>query len=372
MADKFNKLLSENLNLDEESQKVIQEAWDEKLSEARENIAAELREEFAQKFTHDKKLIVKSMDKFLNEQLEREIQELAEDRKKLAADRVAYKTKVSEHAKLLNSFVNSKLAEEVKAQRAERDELKNGMTVLENFVLKQLAEEIKEFQADKTALREQRVKLVREGREELSRAKKEFIHRAASVVNEAIDKSLRGELSQLKEDIQAARKNDFGHRIFEAFASEFMTSHLNEGTEIKKLQDVVSELQTKLNEAEVRVAEQKSLTESVNRKLAAAKDINLREKTLGKLMAPLGDKKRQIMTELLEGVQTQELEKKFNQYLPAVLNEGEEHPLRRNKKTKLNEDVISEKTGDRATNSAQHQDAYNVSDIEQIKRLAGL
>ena len=48
MAVTFNELL-EGTELSEEVRGSIQEAWDSKLSEAKEQLTAELREEFAQR-----------------------------------------------------------------------------------------------------------------------------------------------------------------------------------------------------------------------------------------------------------------------------------------------------------------------------------
>ena len=39
---------------------------------------------------------------------------------------------------------------------------------------------------------------------------------------------------ELKEDIDVARNNDFGRKIFEAFASEYATSYLNEKSETEQ------------------------------------------------------------------------------------------------------------------------------------------
>ena len=48
--------------LSEELKSQVQEAWENKLSEAREDISAELREEFAQRYENDKSQIVEAMD----------------------------------------------------------------------------------------------------------------------------------------------------------------------------------------------------------------------------------------------------------------------------------------------------------------------
>ena len=106
MAVNFNELL-EGTELSEEVRGSIQEAWESKLSEARESMTAELREEFAQRYEHDKGLIVEAMDNFISTRVEAEIAELAEDRKALAEQQVKYRKAVSEHAKLLDQICNT-------------------------------------------------------------------------------------------------------------------------------------------------------------------------------------------------------------------------------------------------------------------------
>ena len=53
MAKTFNDLL-ESGNLSEDVKISIQEAWESRLAEAKDQLTAELREEFAQRFEHDK------------------------------------------------------------------------------------------------------------------------------------------------------------------------------------------------------------------------------------------------------------------------------------------------------------------------------
>ena len=65
MAVTFNELL-EGTNLSEEARESIQEAWESRLDEAREEMTAELREEFAQRYEHDKGLIVEAVDNFIS------------------------------------------------------------------------------------------------------------------------------------------------------------------------------------------------------------------------------------------------------------------------------------------------------------------
>ena len=295
---KFDDILAEG-GFSEEGQEMIKEAFESRLQEAREELTAELREEFAQKFEHDKAIMVESMDKFLNDKVQTEISEFAEDRKALAEERVKYKARVAEHVKTLEKFIVETLAGEVKELRSDRSAAKANVHKLEEFVLKQLAEEVKDFHQDKKALAEQRVKIVREGKQELAETKKSFVKKAASVIEENINKTLRKEIDTFRADIKEARENDFGRRIFESFVGEYMTSHLNESGEVRKLQNKMEVLNKKLDEANVKKAEQTQLTESVERKLAAAKDRIARDKTLTELLSPLGKTQRGVMEELL-------------------------------------------------------------------------
>ena len=60
MAHAMDELLSSNA-LSEEVRSSLSEAWDTQLTEAREAITAELREEFAQRYENDKEQMVEAM-----------------------------------------------------------------------------------------------------------------------------------------------------------------------------------------------------------------------------------------------------------------------------------------------------------------------
>jgi hypothetical protein len=364
MAVTFNELL-EGTDLTEEVKAGIQEAWEGKLSEARDQLTAELREEFAQRYEHDKGQIVEAMDRFISEKVEAEIQELAEDRKSLADQQVKYRKAVSEHAKLLDRFVTEQVAKEVKELRADRSRVADHVGKLDEFVSEQLAEELKEFHEDKKALVEQKVKMVREGKKQLAEAKKDFIGKAADKVENVVNKVITNEVKSFRDDITAARENDFGRRIFETFANEYTTSYLNEAKEIKQVQKQIAELEQKLNEANEKIADKEDATKLVESKL---KDRFERKEKLNELMAPLGKEKKEIMSDLLESVKTDNLEKQFNKYLPSVLD-GE---TPRVKKT-ITESVTKEHTGDKkASVNAEADDNTEVVEIDQIRKLAGL
>lgn len=367
MAVTFNELL-EGTELSEEVRVSIQEAWESRLTEAKEALTAELREEFAQRYAHDKGLIVEAMDNFITTKVEAEVAELAEDRKALAEQQVKYRKAVSEHAKLLDKFVTTAVANEVKELRADRSRVAEHVGKLDNFVTDQLAEELKEFHEDKKALVEQKVKMVREGKMQLAEAKKDFIKKAADKVEGVINNVITNEVKSFRDDITSARENDFGRRIFEAFATEYNVSYLNEAKEIKGVQKALAEMETKLREASEKLEEQSEGTKLVESKLRIAEDRYARKETLTNLMSPLGKEKKEIMSDLLESVKTENLQKQFDKYLPSVLD-GETPRV----KKAITESVRTEETGNKkASAKVEANDSTDVVEIQTIRKLAGL
>lgn len=368
MAVTFKDLL-EGADLTSEVKTALQEAWESKISEAKEELTAELREEFAQRYEHDKSKIVEAVDQFITDKVTAEVSEIAEEKQSLATDRVKYRKAISEHAKLLDTFVVDMVAKEVKELRADKARVNEHVSKLDEFITESLASEIAEFHEDKKTLVEQKVKMVREGKRQLAEAKKDFISKAAGTVEKTINKVISEEVKNFRDDITKARENDFGRRIFESFANEYNTSYLNESKEIKTLQRTLAEMETKLNEAKESIDAQQTAAKLTESKLRMAEDRYTRKETLNSLLAPLGKEKKEIMSDLLESVKTENLEKQFNKYLPSVLD-GE---TPRVKKT-LSESVKKEHTGNKAAVVTAEADDENdnVVEIDYIKKLAGL
>ena len=371
MGKKIDEILSESVGLSEDIRNQIIGLWESRLTEAREEVASTLREEFARKFEHDKGVLVESMDRFLTDKVRVELEEFAEDKRKLVTERIAYKRKLTEHTGMLNKFITEAVAKEMKEFYAEKKVMKENFTKLENFLLKQLAEEIREFRSDKKSLVEQKVKMVTEGRQKLQETKAQFIKRAAQIIESNIEKTLRTEIGQFKEDIRVARENDFGRKIFESVAAEFMTSYLNEGTELKKLQKVVESKNKELSTLTESVKKSKTLMEGLDTKLKATQDLVERQKVMSELLAPLSKDKKSVMKELLESVQTKNLQSQYNKYLPSVLNEA---AVRKPEpqKTQLTEATLSAKTGDRARTAQEEEISEESSELKHILSLAGI
>ena len=363
MFDAIKPLVDSGI-INEDTKQAISEAWEAKLNEAREQIRAEIREEFAGRYEHDKGVMVEALDKMVTESLQAEIREFADEKTQLAADRVRFNQRMKESAGKFDQFLVAKLAEEIKELRGDRRVQKESVSRLENFVISALSEEIKEFAKDKQEVVETKVRLVAEAKGKLEQLQQQFVAKSAELVKESVAKKLESELTQLKEDIQVARENNFGRRLFEAFASEFAITHLNENNEIAKLRKEVEEQKQAVAEARAQAEDTVKLVESKDREIRIIKESQERQQTLNDLLKPLNKDKQAVMRDLLESVQTAKLQAAYEKYLPAVLN---------NSQPKAEKQMVVESrkevTGDK---SAKVSAETNDSNVFEIKRLAGL
>ena len=368
MLDAIKPLLESGL-INEDIGQQLNEAWVAKLDEAREQVRAELREEFAQRYEHDRSVMVEALDKMMSESLADEIEEFKSERQAMNEERVKSQVKLRENATKFNDFMVTKLAEEIRELRSDRKAQMEGQVKLEKFIVHALAREIKEFAQDRQAVVEAKVQLVAEGRKQLEALKAKFVAESAKKVSGIVGNHLKSELSQLKEDIQSARENNFGRKLFEAFASEFSVTYLNDKAETRKVIQALAAKDEQLAEAVTSLANAKRLVEAKEREVRIIKETTQRDKVMHDLLAPLNEEKKQVMKTLLESVQTPRLTHAFDKYLPAVLNTGSSD-VKVSKKA-LTESVIVEATGDKnaTKKTIEVEDHDNVIDI---KRLAGL
>jgi len=363
MAHAMDELLNSN-TLSEEVRSSLSEAWDTQLTEARETITAELREEFAQRYENDKAQIVEAADTMIGDVIAKELEEFQADKAKVAEDRVSYRKHMKEHAKLLDSFVMDTLRKEINELREDRVVQEANMSKLEGFVMEQLTKELNEFHEDKRSLVEAKVKMIKEGKQVIEQTKRKFIENAASKVEKVLESTIKSELTSLREDIQVAKENTFGRKIFETFAAEFMGSYLNEGTEVAKLNKAMDKLKSQLDEANKAVVEKEvQLTESA-RKARIAADQAERKSIMSEMMNPLSKQQREVMGALLESTKTADLQNAFNKYLPSVLKEDAKP-----QKTKK---VLSESTKEVTGGKSTEAEAAVDTNIVNLRKLAGI
>ena len=358
------KTMLDNGILNEETRTQIEEAWNSKLEEARSQITTEMRAEFAGRYEHDKNVMVEALDKMVTETLSEEISQIAEEKAKLVEDRAKFVAQMTSKAGMFDRFLRESLTKELTEFANDRSNQLSTVKKLEKFVVRALAEELSEFSEDKRDLVNTKVKLVSEAREKLENLQRQFIVRGSKLVESTVTNTIKAELGQLKEDIKVARENNFGRRLFEAFASEFSATHLNENAEIRKLRTMMGSIERKLVETSAQAAKNSALVESKNREIAQIKDGIVRNDRINELLKPLAEDKRRVMFSLLESVHTDKLETAFQKYLPAVINGSQ-----RTDRKVINESVV--RTGDRAA-KAQESTEVKGDNIVEIRRLAGL
>jgi hypothetical protein len=365
MLDALNKLFENNV-VSEDIRAEIEEAWNVKVTEAKATAVAELREEFAGKYEHDKGVMVEAIDKLVEDRLQAEISEFAEDRKQLAEAKAKYAVAMRENAGLLQNFVGASLKNEISELHEDQKVMAEKYSHLEDFIVEALAKEIAEFHTDKKDLAETKVALIREAKTQFAKVKSTFVKKSSALVAETVKKSLTKEISVLKEDIDAARTSDFGRKIFEAFASEYNNSYLNEKSETAKLLKVLSKKDLELAEAKVVATKQSALVESKQQEIAQVTSSMMRTNKLHELLRPLNGEQREIMTDLLESVQTSRLTAQFDKYLPAVIDGNT--PAK--KKATLTEGT--EITGNKSTTSVSSANDESTTNVLDIRRLAGI
>lgn len=355
---------------------------------------------------------LKTLNMFVLRQLKEEVGELSTDRKSIIVQRAKlakamienkkfYQSKVKEHMEIMNTFVLSQLKEEVqelaqdrrllseqrikaaKDLREARLSLQRQMTskmkVLDLFVQKQLREELVELSEDKKKLVETRLKMITEGKKKLEETRTNFIKKSSKLISETIEGVLRKEMTEMREDIKVARQNNFGRKIFETFASEYMTSYLSEGTQVKKLMRNLAEKDKKLTDAVTQLQNNSKIIKETKDHINKIEDAAKRSKILNEMLGPLSRDKRIMMSEMLEGTPTQNLQEVFKRYLPIVLAEGSAPVTAKTNKQSLRENtqktvsVTGNKTN-RLTETEHKEKTENKdqADIIRMKELAGL
>lgn len=360
MLDALQTLLENNV-ISQELKEDVERAWSNKLAESTQL----LREEFAEKYEHDKANMFEAVNNLITDQMKHEVAEFVSEQKQLAEMKVKYAKHMNQSANTLKEFVTRQLADEVRTLHEDSKQMAGKFGTLEKFVIEALAQEITDFQQDKTELAATKVRIVREGKQSLAKVKEQFIKRAADLVENVVGKTLTQEINTLKEDIQLAKKHDFGRKLFEAFANEYQNSYLNEKSETSKLIKVIKEKDAAIQEAAKAVVKAEKLLESKQHKISFLQESAQRKDILSELLAPLNSEQKTIMRDLMESVATDKLSTSFDKYLPAVVA-GDKKPAAKK--------ILAESkefTGDKSPNN-KTKPSTDASQIVDIRRLAGL
>lgn len=260
-----------------------------------------------------------------------------------------YKSSIREEVSL---EVRNEIAEQ---WQSERDSL---IENVETFVSKQLEEEIAELKADIERFRD----LEAEYAERIVEEKHAMAEQLSDELEQLIDKMdaffelrLQEEFEELREDLDVVKQNEFGRRIFEAFATEFGRSYVDEDS----LQSKLSAVSEKLEDAEQTIA-----------KLEEEQAKMVREAKLEKILSSLQGKKKEQMAFVLANVETARLEEAYNHFIGRVLKE-ETSGTKSEADQTLNEST-SVVTGDESVETPASRQQADHDKYAHLKRLAGI
>lgn len=139
---------------------------------------------------------------------------------------------------------------------------------------------------------------------------------------------LAAEMEELREDIEEAKKKEFGRKIFEAFVTEYTSNYADDES-----------VEGTLRETEERLADTQKALEESERKLAKME----REEKLQKVLSPLSGKPHEVMEAILRNVATDQLEEGYKTFIGRVLRESTEEETSEKEDKVLAEDASDEK-----------------------------
>lgn len=418
MSD-FNKVL-ESVDLPSELKQQIKESWDAEVQANYEKVRADKEREIKEGVEKELNHMIEAADTLITSTLKAEMAEMSEQRKKvkeimdkehakavqqrvnesrefkrnyelleslitqvldteireLISERKEYKQEQDKLLEQMDSMVQESVKVEMQELHEDSKKLKESMNKMDDLVVGQLTRELSEFQEDRRDLKEKSRKLDKEYARKLEESKTAFMNRAEKSVSKLVDDTLRNQISELKEDIQIAKDNTFGRKIFEAFAGEYLTSHLSEGTELHKLRRKVEESDKNVAKMQQIIKEKEDKLNKSKAALRESRESNKRSEKMNELLRPLNSTQRETMKQLLEGVETVKLEESFKRYVPTILeNSGRSKRKERKVMTEQKEKpVLSESTGERSKMNYQpnleRDDAEE--DFSELFRLAGI
>lgn len=188
----------------------------------------------------------------------------------------------------------------------ERETLIEAIDEQVSSVLKEQMDELKEdIERFRDLEAEYAVRIV-EAKEEMAEQLKSDIDVLIEKLDKFLEIRLSAEIEELREDVQAVRKNEFGKTVFEAFVAEFKKHYTADDSLEGRLAETNQRLEdalTALEESEMQIAKMERATK-------------MRE-----VLTPLSGRQREVMEAILKNVDTPMLEEAYGVYVNKVVKE---------------------------------------------------
>lgn len=357
MTKTIEDILKE-LPLDADVKASLQESWNAALADAKVAQEAQVKEELSTRYENDIEKIHEAFGMFLEERIKPHVEELQEGVESVEAMKSSYAAKTA------------KIAEAAKAH------VKRRLGAIEKVVEQRVRSELNELHEDVVANRRAALQAVAESKAALESDRTKFRAKAAKVMEHILNVKVPAQLDELREDIEAAKKDNFGREIFEAFSMMYRRQFFDTSSEFKKLSEQVEAANTERDQIKVKAA--KAVRESREEATASKRALNklnesvTRRQTMARLLKPLSGTPRVQMKALLEATKTEKLESTFRKEMPRMVKEAKRSAAPAKKR--LNEGKTVKAVEFRSGGTAQlNESDYDEFDdqIADIRRLAG-
>lgn len=172
-----------------------------------------------------------------------------------------------------------------------------------------LKSELSELHADIASYRDEKVvyenKLV-SAKKQMAESLKSDMAQLINELDTWLDIRLTAELSELSEDLQVVKQQQFGKSVFEAFVKEFQQFYVDDGSTQRELAKKTAGLSQAT----------KSLTEAQKQIAQLERSIKMTE-----VLSPLTGRAREVMEAILKNIETKNLSEAFNTYIGRVVKE---------------------------------------------------
>lgn len=269
-----------------------------------ESVKEEARKDVAEQYKRDRAKIIESADKMITDVLKEHMGEFAKEFAQVDALKQKYSKAI------------------VEAKKKADDKATKAIAFMESTIRQSLEAEMKDLLEDRRVERLAVANTIKEAKERSERDHREFVKKGAKMIDFIIEKEVKKLLKSLHGDIIAARQNNFGRKMFEAFAAEYQASLFSHDAHAKALQEKAESAEIKygkLREAAKKeiVQLRSKLTEAQSGKQQIEESYKKAQKTSA-LLKTLKGNAREQMRELLEAAPYGKLDSTFKKFLPVV------------------------------------------------------
>lgn len=351
--DEILQKVFESEVFNDDTKKAITEAFNTAIAEAVENAQKEERAKLAERYESDKENIIKALETYMEQSLEEHVSE--------------FQTGINE----VNDM-KAKLAKqlsEVKSQA--KKQVKARLEAFQKVFSDKLEAHLTELHEDTVVNRKAYLKAINESKASFEAEKEKLRKGTAKFLEHTIEHSLKNLLEAYVDDINQAKKANFGMEIYEAFYNTFRTQYINTDKETKALADKVNKLEETLKH--VKSSSRKAIAEATRKAETALKAKKLveekayRKDKINGLLENLKGDTRDHMRYLLESTSTERLDSTYKKELPRLLKERHEKVG----KAKTAKKIIKENDLTFVSGSPEISEAPD-DEIVEIRRRAGI